>query len=279
MLNELAEAGYSGTELGDWGFMPTDPAKLRAELTGRSLTMTGAFVPVNFRLRERHAEGQALALKTARLIAAVGDPSTPPFLVLADDSPDVPARMANAGRVTPAIGLSDAEWAVYAEGVNAVARAVNRETGLRCVFHHHTGGYIELPDETARLLALTDPAVVGLVLDTGHYSFGTTRPTAQGVLDALERFASRLWYIHFKDCDPAVALRSQAEKWDYHESVKHGIFCELGKGVVPFDKVVQWLRARNYSGFVTVEQDVLPGMGTPRESAARNRAYLRKVGV
>jgi inosose dehydratase len=26
MLDELVEAGYTGTELGDWGFMPTDPA-------------------------------------------------------------------------------------------------------------------------------------------------------------------------------------------------------------------------------------------------------------
>lgn len=279
MLDELAEAGYSGAELGDWGFMPTDPAKLGAELKSRSLTMTGAFVPVNFRLREAHAAGEALALKTARLIAAVADPVHPPFLVLADDSADVPARMANAGRVTPAIGLKDAEWAVYAEGVNRVARAVNAATGLRCVFHHHTGGFIETPDETARLLSLTDPAVVGLVLDTGHYSFGTTKPNAQGVLDALDRFASRLWYVHFKDCDPAVAARSQAEHWDYHASVGHGIFCELGKGCVPFDRVVAWLRARGYDGYVTVEQDVLPGMGTPKESAARNRAYLKSIGI
>ena len=32
MLDELAEAGYTGTELGDWGYMPTDPAHLRPEL-------------------------------------------------------------------------------------------------------------------------------------------------------------------------------------------------------------------------------------------------------
>ena len=279
MLDELTQAGYTGTELGDWGFMPTNPDELKAELAKRKLTMTGAFVPVNFRVREGHAAGEELALRTARLIAAVADPATPPFVVLADDSADMPARMKNAGRVTPALMLTPAEWSVYAEGVNKIARAVNAATGLRCVFHHHTGGYIETPEETARLLSLTDPAVVGLVLDTGHYAFGTTNPTAQGVLDALERFSSRLWYIHFKDCDPAVAAQSRAGEWDYHASVGHGIFCELGKGCVPFDKVVAWLKARNYNGYVTVEQDVLPGMGTPKESAARNRAYLRSVGI
>ena len=25
VLDEIAETGYAGTELGDWGFMPTDP--------------------------------------------------------------------------------------------------------------------------------------------------------------------------------------------------------------------------------------------------------------
>ena len=28
MLDELAETGYTGTELGDWGYMPTDPEGL-----------------------------------------------------------------------------------------------------------------------------------------------------------------------------------------------------------------------------------------------------------
>ena len=31
VLNEMIETGYAGTELGDWGFMPTDP-KLLAEV-------------------------------------------------------------------------------------------------------------------------------------------------------------------------------------------------------------------------------------------------------
>ena len=33
------------------------------------------------------------------------------------------------------------------------------------------------------------------------------------------------------------------------------------------------------TGWIVVEQDVLPGMGNPRESARRNREYLRSIGV
>jgi inosose dehydratase len=46
VLNEIAETGYAGTELGDWGFMPTDPKKLSQEIHQRNLVLLGAFVPV-----------------------------------------------------------------------------------------------------------------------------------------------------------------------------------------------------------------------------------------
>ena len=37
VLDEMQETGFSGTELGDWGFMPTDPDALRQELAARNL--------------------------------------------------------------------------------------------------------------------------------------------------------------------------------------------------------------------------------------------------
>ncbi|HWQ14134.1 MAG TPA: hypothetical protein VNL77_15150, partial [Roseiflexaceae bacterium] len=69
MLDELRETGYAGTELGDWGFMPTEPEALRAELARRGLTLTGAFVPVALADAGAHAAGEAQALRTARLLA------------------------------------------------------------------------------------------------------------------------------------------------------------------------------------------------------------------
>ncbi len=44
VLDEIAASGYAGTELGDWGFMPSDPGLLRDELQRRHLAMVGAFV-------------------------------------------------------------------------------------------------------------------------------------------------------------------------------------------------------------------------------------------
>src|SRR5260370_39489831 len=46
MLDEMVEAGYTGTELGPYGFFPTDPAVLKPQLEKRKLKLLGAFVPV-----------------------------------------------------------------------------------------------------------------------------------------------------------------------------------------------------------------------------------------
>jgi inosose dehydratase len=272
VLDEIEQTGYAGTELGDWGFMPTDPARLRGELAARGLTLLGAFVPVMFREAEAHAAGEALALRTARLLA--GAEGERPYIVLADDNGKDPLRTRHAGRVLPAEGLSEAEWQVFAGGVQRVAEAVRRETGLRTVFHHHCAGYVETPAEVETLLRLTDPTLVGLCFDTGHYRFGGGDP-----VQGLRQHADRIWHVHFKDCHPELAARSRAEGWDYFQSVRQGIFCELGKGDVDFRAVRAELERRGYDGWVVVEQDVLPGMGTPKESAARNRQYLKQMGL
>jgi len=271
VLDEIRDTGYAGTEFGDWGFMPTDSIAVRRELDSRHLSMVGAFVPVAFANKAAHAPGAELALRTAKLLAAV--PGSSPFIVLADDNGKHPLRTKNAGRIGAADGLSDAQWATFAEGVEFVSRAVREQAGLRSVFHHHAAGFVETPGEIDQLLAFTEPKLVGLCLDTGHLRFGGGDPLA-----VLRRHRDRVWHVHFKDCSPSVHQASRAGAWDYFESLKHGVFCELGRGDVNFPAVVDELRRTAYTGWIVVEQDVLPGMGTPKEYARRNREYLRKLG-
>ena len=271
VLNEIHETGYEGSELGDWGFMPSVPEGLRCELDQRKLSMVGAFVPVFLKDYSKHAAGVDVAIRTAKLMADAGYPDA--FIVLADDNCSVEQRTLNAGRVTPEMGLSKLEWQIFAEGANLVADEVKAKTGLRTVFHHHCAGYIETPDEVDQLLALTDPSLLGLVLDMGHYQFGGGDPLA-----ALKKHKNRIWHIHFKDCHPEIAAKSRTEGWDYFQSVGNGVFCELGKGGVNFPGIAEELVKQQYSGWITVEQDVLPGMGNPKVCAQRNRDYIRSLG-
>ena len=272
VLDEMHETGFAGTELGDWGFMPTDPTVLRQELAARNLKLLASWVSVYLHDAGHHAASEADAVRTARLLAEVGGPDN--LIVLGNDPYGDPMRTQNAGRIRLEHGMTDAQWKVFTEGANRVARAVKRETGLRTVFHHHIGTWVETPEETATFLRLTDPGVLGLVFDTGHYRFGGGDP-----VEGLRRHADRVWHVHFKDHDPRVAEQSRRNKWDAIQSVEHGVFCELGRGDVDFPAVIQVLKDIGYDGWIVVEQDVLPGLGTPKESAQRNRDYIRSIGL
>jgi inosose dehydratase len=271
VLDEIAETGYAGTELGDWGFMPTDPQSLEQEIHGRNLLLLGAFVPVFLKDPSGHQAGIDVAVRTARLLAAVE--GSLPFIILADENGKVPERTKNAGRVTPEMGLTDAEWQIFAEGAMKVAEAVKREAGLRTAFHHHCAGYVETPAEIEKLMSLTDPGSLGLVFDCGHYRYGGGDPE-----EGLRRYGQRVWHFHFKDYHPAVGRQAAEEGWDYFQSVRNGVFCELGKGEVNFPALMKQLQELGYEGWGVVEQDVLPGMGAPKESARRNREFIRRIG-
>jgi inosose dehydratase len=213
-----------------------------------------------------------MALKTAGLMYDAG--FTEAFIVLADENGSVEERTRNAGRITPSMGLREEQWLTFAAGADAIARVVKETYGMRTVFHHHCGGYVETPGEVAKLMELTDPEILGLCLDMRHYAFGGGVP-----LEALEKYYHRIWHVHFKDFDPEVGQKAEKNSFNYFKSVEEGVFCELGKGNVDFQSIVNRLMENDYDGWIVVEQDVLPGMGSPRKCAENNRKYLTSLGL
>ena len=272
VLTEMVETGYAGTELGDWGFMPSNPDELKKVLDGKNLQLLGAFVPVALAKEEAHAAGIELALKTTGLMYDAGYKNA--FIVLADENGSVEERTKNAGRITPEMGLSESQWKTFAAGAEKVAKAVKDKYGMRTVFHHHCGGYVETPQEVAKLMELTNPEILGLCLDMGHFAFGGGDP-----VEALQKYYKRIWHVHFKDFDPKVGQAARENDYDYFKSVEQGVFCELGKGSVDFKSIVKILNEKGYDGWIVVEQDVLPGMGSPKKCADHNRKYIKSLGL
>lgn len=272
VLDEIRDTGYVGTELGDWGFMPTEPAQLRHELSRRDLQLMAAFVPVALADASSHVAGAATAVRTARLLRKAGGADA--MIVLSDDNASVPEREQHAGRITPQLGLTERLWATFAAGAGHIGRVVREETGLRTVFHPHCGGYVETVGEIDALMGRTDPLLLGLCLDTGHLLYAGGDP-----VEVLDRYSTRVWHVHFKDCDAQVAAKARTNGLGYLAAVRARLFCELGAGAVDFAAVLSALRRHHYDGWIVVEQDVFPGYGSPAESARRNRSYLHAIGV
>lgn len=272
VLSEMVETGYAGTELGDWGFMPSNPEELNKVLDEKKLQLLGAFVPVALAKEEAHDAGVLQALKTAGLMFNAGYKSA--FIVLADENGSVEERTKNAGRITPEMALKENQWKIFAEGAERIAHAVKDKYGMRTVFHHHCAGYVETPEEVAKLMELTNPDLLGLCLDMGHFAFGGGNP-----VEALKKYYSRIWHVHFKDFDPKVGQAARENNYDYFKSVEQGVFCELGKGNVDFKSIVAILNEKGYDGWIVVEQDVLPGMGSPKKCADHNRKYIKSLGL
>lgn len=269
VIDEIAAAGYAGTELGPYGYYPTDPATLRAALAKRGLALASSFVPVDLRQPEGYPAAEAQAMQVADLLQALGVKE----LILADEYR--PERAPLAGRVSPADGMSDAEWDSTTAGLNRLG-ATLAARGMSAVFHHHVATYVESAAEIDRLLAHTDPNVLGLCLDTGHAEFG-----GADSVEILRRWGDRVRYVHLKDVNAAALARTRSEGLGYETGVREGVFCPLGTGAVDFSGVFAELKRRGYSGWLIVEQDIIvesTGQAvSPLALAKESREFLRKT--
>lgn len=265
VLDEMAAAGYAGTELGPYGYFPADPTQLIDELSARGLTMVTGFVPLPLAHRERHSHAVQEAMTVAQLLSKTSSS----VIVLADEMSE--ARMSVAGRVTAEDGLDRDAWTSAVELLTEVAQRC-REFGLATVFHHHAGTYIETPAEIEQLCSAVDPDLIGLCLDTGHYCYGGGDP-----LDAVRRYKSRIRHLHLKDVRPPVLESVKRDGIHYLEAIRRGVFCELGEGAIDFRSVLEELGQSGFHGWAIFEQDVDPATAlAPAAGALRSREYLKR---
>lgn len=235
VLREIAAVGLAGTELGPIGFLPDDPAELRALLSRHRLRLVGGFVPLVLHRPERSGEALAEAAGAARRLAAAGGD----VLVSAADTgtPDLSSRPA----------LTQDQWR-HLFAMLARVGAAAEECGLRHTFHPHVGTVVESAEDVRRVL---DASNVSLCLDTGHLMIGGADPAAM-----VRGAADRIGHVHLKDVDLNLAQRVRTGTTGYTEAVQRGLFRPLGQGGVPVAQIVAALEASGYRGWYVLEQDV-----------------------
>ncbi len=268
VLQENAEAGYAGIELGPVGYMPEDPVLLGEALDEYGQTLVGGVVFRPFHDPAKWDDVMDGAVRTSRALQAHGAE----HLVLIDS---ISARRApTAGRAGEAEQMDDAEWSAFRERIATVAKIGSEEYGLTVGMHAHAAGFIDFEPELERLLDEIDEGILKICFDTGHHSYAGFDPVA-----FMERHMDRISYVHFKDIDPHVKADVIARRTGFYDACAQGIFCKLGDGDVDFPAVRQLLLDAGFEGWCTVEQDCDPaGKTSPIDDAKHNRRYLKSIG-
>lgn len=268
VLDECAEAGYTGIELGPIGFMPEDPDVLGEALAERKLELIGGVVFQPFHEPAAWEQVMDASVRTCKSLVAHGAK----HLVLIDS---ISARRApTAGRSTEAEQMDQAEWTAFKNRIADVAKLGAEQYGLTVGIHAHAAGFMDFEPELERLLDEVDQSILKICFDTGHHSYAGFDPVA-----FMKRHIERISYMHFKDIDPAVKAAAIANRTGFYEACGQGIFCNLGQGDVDFPAVRQVLLDNGFEGWCTVEQDCDPLLDVrPMDDARANREYLESIG-
>lgn len=268
VLDGIAAAGYELTELGPYGYLPTDPAMLRSELAKRGLALTAGVLFQQLNDPTQTDAIMALANRNVELLSQAGGR----YLVMIDMLCE--PRMSTAGRPDLAERLETARFQHMLDLFDRIAE-VALAKDVMPVIHPHAGTYVEFEDEIEEVLTKLDPDKIGLCVDTGHMAYAGV-----DLLAFYKRHAKRVQYMHFKDINPVVRKRALAERKSFYGAVADCIFCPLGQGMVKWQEFAQLLQETGYNGAATVEQDVNPlETSNSIQDSKSSLEFLRLVGL
>jgi inosose dehydratase len=267
-LDEMVQAGYTWTELGPYGYLPTDPGQLRDEFGKRGLSLSGGAV---FAGLHRGAEALDQAIEDCRAESRLLTSLGARYLVLL---PEQYTDM-HGGDVLEASRLEPDQWRALTSGMSGLGRVLADEFGVRLVFHSHADSHVGTQEQIERFLEDTDPATVSLCLDTGHVSYYEGDNVA-----IVRKYPDRIDYVHLKQVDPGVRQRVRDEALSFAEAVRLGAMVEPPQGDPPMPPLLDALADLDSDIFAIVEQDLYPcEPDAPLPIATRTRQYFNGLGL
>ena len=229
----MSHLGFTKTEFGANGWLPTDPGELRGLLGRHEMSLLAAFIPLVLPDPDQADSAREEAVAAARLLADNG------------------ARYFNTAPVTsvdwePRRLLSNDAWAHLYKMVEEIEK-ICADHGLVQVIHSHVDCVVETGDEVQ---ALIDNTGVALVVDTGHLAIGGYNP-----VELVKHHADRVGLVHLKDTDMEIATRLNNHEATLMEAVQDGLFPALGEGDLELSDVITVLEGGGYDGWYVIEQD------------------------
>ena len=193
--------------------------------------------------------------------------------------PRFPAALGHAtiGRTIwgprPPGGPSDDQLKGLADTANEIGMRTQKY-GVRLSLHAHMWGPMEREHDFRRVMELTDPNYVYLILDTGHNVLG-----GMDVVKMSDEFFPRITEFHLKDTFPQYRGNKEGPTPDMHR--EKSVYASVGQGGgVDFPGVFAVMRKNHFKGWAVFDIDApRPGDGTGSvdDNIAASVRYMRDV--
>jgi inosose dehydratase len=264
-VSEMALAGFAGSEVGNK--YPKEPRVLNKALALRGLTICNAWFS-SFLTTKPYKEVEAAFIKHRDFLYAVGAR----VIGAAEQGHSIQGQNKPIFDAKPE--FTNGEWERLCEGLNRLGKLAAKKD-MKLTYHHHMGTGVQTAAEIDRLMENTDPALLGLLYDTGHLVF-----SGEDHLGVLNKWMKRIGHVHLKDMRPAMRKKAVTEKWSFLKAVKEGVFTVPGDGGIDFEPVFQALKKAKYAGWWVVEAEQDPARANPLEYAIKARRYIKeKAGI
>ena len=264
IISEMALAGYEGCEIGNK--YPSDPAVLKKALDLRRMRIASRWYSSFVLTRPIEEEEKDFIANLDFLTAVSAD-----RINVSEQSHSI-----QGGLDTPILAgnnryiMNDEEWERLCRGLDHLGR-IAKDRGFRLCYHHHMGTVVQTGEETDRLMSGTDPGLVFLCYDTGHFTFAGEDPLAM-----LTKYVDRVGHVHLKDMRLSVVEEARKNNYSFLRSVREGAFTVPGDGDVDFDAIFRVLAGAGYEGWLLVEAEQDPAKADPLEYAMMAREYIRE---
>lgn len=267
-LREVAEAGFHWTELGPYGYLGTDAARLAEQFAEHSLQLSAGTQAMP--LEQGAAAVEEVWAETQEIAALVRELGGEHLIAL----PSMWVRDA-LGHVDGPRTLDGNGWRNLTAGLDEIGRRLSAEFGLALQFHSHADSPVGSRREVVRLLESTNPAHVNLCLDIGHLAYYQVDCER-----LLREHPERIGYLHLKQVAPEIVAEVLKEDLSFAEAVARGAMVEPPHGVPGYGPILELAARANPGVFAIVEQDMYPvaDFSEPVRIARRTREHIERCG-
>lgn len=261
--SEAQQAGYTVTELGPFGYLPTDLDRLQSILQAHNLTVCSTAAVASLSKPDSLDDLWQEIQQVGPILQSLGAS----WYVLMDESADYPTKEAR--------NIDNDLWDHMIKTVHEIAHYVHDHYGLNFAFHPHVGTCVETEPQIIRFMNDTDEKLVHLCFDTGHHAYTGADPIA-----FIEKHHHRIGYYHFKNVDAKIRQKVIDENLSDDEAFELGVMCRLRNGFIDYPKVIDTIKATGFSGYCIIEQDTYPDVEKKSQSIAiDNLKFIKELGL